>query len=172
MLQALPPKLTCLLDMFGEVAHGQQCVQCPSLAATATFGTPGMGRPHSGYAHYASRVATSRLKAWKPLLCQFDPHIPARSIYPLLPSAPALSPSLHTAAGLQTVYEVARKRGQRATYQNLRAAVEEASGRRFLVRSLPPTLQPLPLLMLMLLLNNAISLALWPKRSVFCCCGG
>ncbi|KAL4430779.1 hypothetical protein ABPG75_006035 [Micractinium tetrahymenae] len=36
-------------------------------------------------------------------------------------------------AGLQTVYEVARKRGQRTTYQNLRAAVEEASGRRFLL---------------------------------------
>lgn len=35
------------------------------------------------------------------------------------------------------MYEVARKRGQRATYQNLRAAVEEASGRRFLVRRRP-----------------------------------
>ena len=30
-----------------------------------------------------------------------------------------------------------RKRGQRTTYQHMRQAVEEASGRRFLVRALP-----------------------------------
>ncbi|KAI7838998.1 hypothetical protein COHA_007238 [Chlorella ohadii] len=36
-------------------------------------------------------------------------------------------------AGLQTVYEVMRKRGQRTTFQNMRQAVEEASSRRFLM---------------------------------------
>lgn len=40
-----------------------------------------------------------------------------------------------SAAGLQTVYEVMRKRGQRTTFQNMRQAVEEASSRRFLVSS-------------------------------------
>lgn len=46
---------------------------------------------------------------------------------------------------MQTIYEVMRKRGQRTTYQNMRQAVEEASGRRFLVRccrSLTALLQP------------------------------
>ena len=37
------------------------------------------------------------------------------------------------------MYEVMRKRGQRTTYQHMRQAVEEASGRRFLVRTLPST---------------------------------
>lgn len=63
-----------------------------------------------------------------------------------MPSA-SLAPALLLppgAGGLQTVYEVARKRGQRTTYQNLRTAVEEASGRRFLVRILPTLLPQLP----------------------------
>jgi len=34
---------------------------------------------------------------------------------------------------MQTVYEMVRRRGKRTTYTNLKAAVEEASGRRFTV---------------------------------------
>ncbi|PRW58263.1 CDT1 chloroplastic [Chlorella sorokiniana] len=46
--------------------------------------------------------------------------------------------------GLQTVYEVMRKRGQRTTFQNMRQAVEEASGRRFLLTHVAQLKQLLP----------------------------
>ena len=53
---------------------------------------------------------------------------------PTITNSPVLAPFPLPAAGLQTVHEVMRKRGQRTTFQNMRQAVEEASGRRFLVR--------------------------------------
>lgn len=60
----------------------------------------------------------SRSKANNPLLQQALPR--------------QLSALLDMFASMQTIYEVMRKRGQRTTYQNMRQAVEEASGRRFL----------------------------------------
>lgn len=54
---------------------------------------------------------------------------------PTFTNSPVLARIPLPAAGLQTVHEVMRKRGQRTTFQNIRQAVEEASGRRFLVRA-------------------------------------
>lgn len=49
------------------------------------------------------------------------------------------------AAALQVNYGMLRKRGQRCTYQNLRAAVEEHTSKRFLVsRAGPPWPDPQP----------------------------
>lgn len=118
--QELPRKLQALLDMFGEsLGQGGLAAGCGDRVGWVLVG------------------AQLNPLCWRAFFWPLA-NPPAQVQPPHLPG-----PLLHcSAAGLQTVYEVMRKRGQRTTFQNMRQAVEEASGRRFLVRrACPATLE-------------------------------